>query len=47
VFIAHDDREVGTAVAGGSIVLASAPGLLSTSVRHKMICLTVIGIFHL
>jgi hypothetical protein len=27
------------ALAGGSMVLASAPGLLSTSLRHKMIFL--------
>ena len=31
------------ALAGGSIVAASAPGLLSTSVRHKTIFFTVAG----
>src|ERR1017187_10296699 len=31
------------ALAGGSIVFASAPGLLSTSVRHKTIFFTVAG----
>jgi hypothetical protein len=31
------------ALAGGSMVLASAPGLLSTSLRHNVIFLTVTG----
>src|ERR1035438_4313626 len=31
------------ALAGGSIVFASAPGLLSTTVRHKTIFFTVAG----
>src|ERR1039457_4218315 len=31
-----------SAVAGGSMVLASAPGLLSTSLRHNVIFLTVL-----